>query len=330
VNDLIVHTPDDGFCDDGEYCNGAETCDAINDCQPGTPPSLDDGVDCTIDTCDEVNDVIVHTPDDGFCDDGEYCNGAETCDAINDCQPGADPCAPLACDEVDDVCIPAPRVANLELFYAGRFDDEADPTYDFLAAGSTASVDNITNYVHGITGIRVFFDAVVEFATTPDVAFSFEWTTGTGTTFTPVTGASTAISVTAVEQDGATVVTIIIDDDHARRRWLKVSIDAAQVSMAGMDLDGGLTGNPVGLPSGDGLPGGDSVFYIGNLSCDVDGDRRTLLTDAGLVRAMVNPFLYVPITNPYDVDKDRRVLLTDAGEARADVNPFYLLPLISP
>jgi hypothetical protein len=151
-----------------------------------------------------------------------------------------------------------------------------------------------------------------------------------GTTFSPVTDAETAISVTAAEQDGVTVVTIVVDNDHVRRRWLKVTIDASQVTAFSMDLDGELSGNPVTLPGGDALPGGDPVFFIGNLPGDVDGDRRTLLTDAGLVRAAVNPFILVPITNVYDVDKDGRVLLTDAGETRADVNPFIVIPLISP
>ncbi len=41
------------------------------------------------------------------CDDGLYCNGAETC-AGGFCQAGTDPCAPLACDEVNDTCFAAP------------------------------------------------------------------------------------------------------------------------------------------------------------------------------------------------------------------------------
>lgn len=41
------------------------------------------------------------------CDDGLFCNGAETC-AGGFCQAGTDPCAPLACDEVTDTCITGP------------------------------------------------------------------------------------------------------------------------------------------------------------------------------------------------------------------------------
>jgi hypothetical protein len=104
VNDVIVNTPNDANCDDGAFCNGAETCDALLGCQAGTPPATDDGVACTADSCDEVNDVVVNAPNDAFCDDGAFCSGNETCDALLGCQAGTDPCSPLACDEVGDIC----------------------------------------------------------------------------------------------------------------------------------------------------------------------------------------------------------------------------------
>jgi cysteine-rich repeat protein len=113
--DVVVHAPDDSLCDDGLYCNGSETCDAIDDCQPGVPPPTDDGVACTIDSCDEVGDSVVHAPDDSICDDGLYCNGSETCDVIDDCQPGVPPptddgvaCTIDSCDEVGDSVVHAP------------------------------------------------------------------------------------------------------------------------------------------------------------------------------------------------------------------------------
>ncbi|RME38100.1 MAG: hypothetical protein D6788_08090, partial [Planctomycetota bacterium] len=95
----------DADCDDGLFCNGTEAC--VNDfCEPGTPPDCDDGVDCTVDSCDEDNDVCVNTADDSACDDGVFCNGAETCDPASGCQPGTPPCAdptPL-CNETADQC----------------------------------------------------------------------------------------------------------------------------------------------------------------------------------------------------------------------------------
>jgi cysteine-rich repeat protein len=105
-------------CDDGLFCNGAETCAPASGCLAGTPPDLDDGVDCTADSCDEVNDVIVHAPSDAFCDDGLFCNGGETCDAVSDCQAGTPPstsdgvdCTADSCDEVNDVIIHTPSDA---------------------------------------------------------------------------------------------------------------------------------------------------------------------------------------------------------------------------
>lgn len=73
-------------CDDGGFCNGLESCDATTgDCLPGAEPDLSDGVECTVDTCDEGKDAVVHTPDDGACDDANPCT-EETCSPVNGCQ----------------------------------------------------------------------------------------------------------------------------------------------------------------------------------------------------------------------------------------------------
>ena len=39
------------------------------------------------------------------CIDGDFCDGVETCNGSGACQPGSDPCAPLLCDEINDVCV---------------------------------------------------------------------------------------------------------------------------------------------------------------------------------------------------------------------------------
>ena len=70
----------DSDCDDGIYCNGAETC--INDaCSDGIPP------DCS--------------------DDGLFCNGSEVCDEANQsCGHTENPCeAGTVCIEENDSCI---------------------------------------------------------------------------------------------------------------------------------------------------------------------------------------------------------------------------------
>jgi hypothetical protein len=319
-----------GVCNDQDLCTQTDRCTA-GVCA-GTPvdcSSLDDA--CNQGVCNPATGACqaVPTNEGGSCDDAVFCNGTDTC-LSGACVSSGDPCAPLLCDEVGDRCFAPLQVANLEVFYAGRFGNNADPSKSFLAGGSTATGANITNYMRGITGIRVYFNAIVSFATTPAAAFNFEWTTDMGTLFSPVTDPQLAITVTPAVVGNATVVTIVLNDEYARRRWLKVTINASQVTTGGVALDGEMAGNPVVLPSGNGGAGGNAVFFLGNMGGDVDGDRKTLLTDIGLIRAAVNPFLSVPITNVYDVDRSGKVLLTDVGDAREDVNPFYRLPLITP
>ena len=103
--DSCDNVVNDGNCDNGLFCDGAETCDAVNDCQAGTAPNCNDGVACTDDSCNEGTDSCDNNANDANCDDGAFCNGAETCDAVNGCQAGSDPCAGGACDEVGDVCL---------------------------------------------------------------------------------------------------------------------------------------------------------------------------------------------------------------------------------
>ncbi|MBN1896962.1 MAG: dockerin type I repeat-containing protein [Candidatus Aenigmarchaeota archaeon] len=86
--DSCENSVNNALCDDTLFCNGNEFCDALLDCQAGTPPVVDDGVTCTDDSCDEINDVIVNTPNNGNCDNELWCDGSETCDALLDCQAG--------------------------------------------------------------------------------------------------------------------------------------------------------------------------------------------------------------------------------------------------
>lgn len=329
------------------------------------------------------------------CSDGVFCNGLETFDGLI-CQPGSDPCFGQTCDEINDLCFSPIHVVDLEVFYADRFrvcvggdrdgltcfdndpafactgtsptpngtctgPEQADPSHHFLASGTIANTNNIINYTEGITGIRVIFDNIVTYATTPDAAFLFEWSnlpecvggdrdglicfvdndcTGTTPTpngtcevlFEPVLNVATNVSVTSIDVNGQTEVSITIADGHIRRRWLRVTLIASDISSNGSLLDGELIGNPILFPSGDGTPDGDAVFYLGQISADVDDNRKVELTDPGLIRNCVcfNPFLQAPITEMFDVDKDGHVVLTDVGKARAEVNPFFTLTLISP
>ncbi|MFQ5461499.1 MAG: cohesin domain-containing protein [Phycisphaerae bacterium] len=197
---------------------------------------------------------------------------------------------------------------------------------------AAARPNNITSYLRGITGIRVTFDRVVSFATTPLAAFSFDWTTGSlGTTFTAVDAAVVAgASATVSTASGVTVVNLVLGDYDVVRRWLRITLDAAQISTGGVAMDGEATGNPVILPSGNGTPGGNCVFYIASMPADSDGNRLTTTDDAIAIRLAVSTSQFVAIDSPYDVNKTRLVTTDDFIDARLLVSTSFKLGLISP
>lgn len=61
LGDRCHHTP--VVCDDGDNCNGAESCDADLGCLPGTPfmpANCSDGIACSIDICDLNSSSCIH------------------------------------------------------------------------------------------------------------------------------------------------------------------------------------------------------------------------------------------------------------------------------
>ncbi len=110
--DACAFTPDDSQCDDGTFCNGAEVCISGVGCMDAAPPDCNDLIACTQDACDEGQGQCTHTADDLACDDGVYCNGAETCEPGQGCQDGsaidcADDgvaCTVESCDEPTQSC----------------------------------------------------------------------------------------------------------------------------------------------------------------------------------------------------------------------------------
>jgi hypothetical protein len=102
--DSCENLADDTRCDNGLYCDGIESCDAALDCQAGTAVICDDGVNCTVDSCDESTDGCEIAADDGRCDDGLFCNGPELCVAGQGCTIGIDPCPGQLCAEDADSC----------------------------------------------------------------------------------------------------------------------------------------------------------------------------------------------------------------------------------
>jgi hypothetical protein len=75
----------DTECDDGLFCNGAETCNtSTHKCVAGMPPSCDDQISCTVDICDDATGKCDHIGQDQTCGAGMACNAMSGCVAACD------------------------------------------------------------------------------------------------------------------------------------------------------------------------------------------------------------------------------------------------------
>jgi len=90
----------DADCDDGDVCNGAETCSS-NVCQAGTPLTCDDSDPCTDNNCDPVNGCE-YPYNTAACDDGNPCTDGDACSG------GVCSGLPYSCNDsnvcTDDTC----------------------------------------------------------------------------------------------------------------------------------------------------------------------------------------------------------------------------------
>lgn len=116
------------LCNDGLYCNGVESCHPTLGCQSGIPVNCNDGVACTVDTCNEATDSCNNVPNNASCSDGLFCNGAEVCHATLGCQPGSNPCPGQSCNELTDSCV------SVECF------DDADCNQGLFCSGQKTCV----------------------------------------------------------------------------------------------------------------------------------------------------------------------------------------------
>jgi hypothetical protein len=135
---VCKHEPLHEVCDDGLFCNGVEVCDINSGCKRLEVSALDDGVDCTADSCDENNDEMVHQIMNGFCDNGDACDGAEFCDPSAGCKKGLPPtcndgvtCTADSCDQLEG-CINTPSDADC--------DDNSPCTTDLCVPGAGGCV----------------------------------------------------------------------------------------------------------------------------------------------------------------------------------------------
>jgi hypothetical protein len=137
----MADTPVD-LPDTGPPCTSDESCD--------------DGVPCTLDSCDAARGFCRHILDNASCDDGVFCNGDEVCNpTLGGCADGprrscddGDVCTVDACNETDRVCDRRPRDLDLDgdpdFFCTGGGDcDDRDPMRSGLAPEICAdTVDN--------------------------------------------------------------------------------------------------------------------------------------------------------------------------------------------
>jgi hypothetical protein len=86
-----ANAPSGSDCGDGNACNGAETCDASGACVAGAPVTCaPTGNPCTTNACNpltgscESGNAAAGTN----CDDGDLCNGLETCNGSGACVMG--------------------------------------------------------------------------------------------------------------------------------------------------------------------------------------------------------------------------------------------------
>ena len=114
VSGACQHPANTAACDDGLFCNGADTC-AAGACTQhvGAPCPGPDGDNNCAESCNEASDSCTSADSNGTpCDDGLFCNGADTCSGgvcsghVGSPCPGADGDANCAesCNEASDTC----------------------------------------------------------------------------------------------------------------------------------------------------------------------------------------------------------------------------------
>ncbi len=93
-------------CDDGNPCNGVETCAASTGCAAGKALACDDGVPCTLDAC-VTGQGCTHTPQHATCTDTNTCT-QDVCHPVSGCtHPAAaegQPCEDGDGCTVSDAC----------------------------------------------------------------------------------------------------------------------------------------------------------------------------------------------------------------------------------
>lgn len=174
-----------GDCDDGDACNGVETCNiGTGACESGIPVNCDDGDACTADSCDSgtgacSNDPIVPCCGNGTCETGEdQCNCSADCGTPPStetvCDDGIDEDCDGATDCVDSDCAGTPECPNptnaivdcivydksvtVDVFIVDNFGDPiagASVTAEVFVNGGSIGTATDTTGSGGVAGFRL-------------------------------------------------------------------------------------------------------------------------------------------------------------------------------
>ncbi len=207
-----------------------------------------------------------------------------------------------------------PTVAGRYVFYnSSAFDgDDPAPTEaddDAIAADKTAllpsgvaSFDNYTSYSRGINGVMVDVAGPAVTPTAADFLFHVG-NDGNPADWTPVSTPAAIDVREGAGVDGSDRVTLIWPDHTIRNRWLRVTVLADRLGLAG-----------------------DDVFYFGSAVADAGNaapDAQVTSTDLLLARNNPRNFLNAAAVDfPFDYNRDRRVNATDVLLARNNQTNF--------
>jgi len=166
-----ANVPGGTACDDGLFCDGTETCDGngscgastgdpcpgttCNTCQeatdscadPASTPCEESGSGCMTGLCDGAG-TCDGVPNSNPCDDGLFCNGADTCAGGTCAQHAGDPCA--GGGECADQCNEG--AGNCNVAAQTPCTDDGNPCTDNACDGSgaCAATNNAASCTDGL------------------------------------------------------------------------------------------------------------------------------------------------------------------------------------
>jgi spore coat protein A len=167
----------DAFCDDGNVCNGIETCNTTAGvCVAGTPLNCDDGNVCTDDSCNPASGCV-YTNNTASCNDGNACTTADTCSG-GVCVGGP----ALNCNDgnlcTTDSCDPQTGCANVPVECpAGQQCDPADGQCKTPPATFSISGTVTVNPSHsGLAGVTMILSGDANATTVTDAGGNYSFT----------------------------------------------------------------------------------------------------------------------------------------------------------